>query len=338
MAVPELYTPADAPEVAALISRLYPDWALSADEVRRGDRDQQDAGHRHARAVIRATGILSTGRLSTGGALVGLAGYTQPLGQSHPRTFSAELIVAPAHRGYGFGTALFGWLAQQIQALGALSLRVTVREAEAGARRFASQRGFLEDGRSWVSSVAPCAVDLTPLPALEARLMAQGVHLLTASELALRDPDNWRAQLHALFSEVRLDVPRSEPPTPVSLSQFLAQVLDDEDFTPDAYFLAETAQDGLVGLSDLYRTPASPDLFVGLSGVRRSWRRRGVATALKLRGLEYARRQGVARVWTDNESGNTAILSINDRLGFVRESALLSLVLRWGEWTDSAGG
>ena len=183
----------------------------------------------------------------------------------------------------------------------------------------------------------PCAVDLTPLPALEARLEAQGIHLLTASELALKDPDNWRAQLHALFSEVRLDVPRSEPPTPISLSQFLAQVLDDEDFIPDAYFLAETAQDGLIGLSDLYLTSASPDLLIGLSGVRRSWRRRGVATALKLRSLAYARQRGVGRVWTDNESGNTAILSINDRMGFVRESALLSLVLRWGERAAPAG-
>ena len=310
------FTEADAAEVAGLVSRLYPDRAISAEELLRQDHDQQAAGYHAARVVVRGPA----------GVLAGFAAYSQSLGQYHPRKFSLELIVAPESRGQGLGSALYRWATTELARHDPLSLRVSVREDDEAARRFARGRGFLEDKRYWVSSLQPALADLSGLPALEERLEGQGVRLLTAADLALHDPHGWQARIHALFSEVRLDVPRSEPPTPISLEQFCGWILDDDGFLPQAYWLAQARNGELVGLSDLYRSPASADLFIGLTGVRKPWRGLGLATALKLRGLRYAAEQGVPRVWTDNESGNAPILSINDRLGFVREPAVLSLV------------
>jgi mycothiol synthase len=319
----------DAADVAALISRLYPDRALDAGELTRLDHDQQKAGHRHGRAVLRAAG----------GALMGFAGYAQQLGQYHPRKFVLELIVAPEQRSRGLGSALHDWLLAELLPHDPLALRASVREDDAAALQFASSRSYREDRRYWVSSVNPLHADLSSLPERTARLESQGIVLLSAAELAQRDPQGWQARLHALFIEVRLDVPRSEPPTPISLGQYRAWVLDDEGYLPSAHFLAQAAAeqsrgeqraDELIGTSDVYRSPASPDLFTGLSAVRRPWRGLGVATVLKLQALQYAQSQGVPRVWTDNESGNAAILKINDRLGFVREPAQISLVYRVG--------
>ena len=312
------YQPQDAADVAALISRLYPDRALDAGELDQLDHDQQEAEHRYGRAVLR----------TRGGELAGFAGYAQRLGQFHPRKFVLELIVAPEQRGLGYGAALYDWLLTQVRPHDPLSLRASVREDDAAALHFASSRGFAEDGRFWVSTIDPAQADLSSLPGRVARLEGQGIVLLSAAELARQDPQGWGARLHALFSEVRLDVPRSEPPTPISPDQYRAWVLEDENYLPDAFFLAQSGGE-LVGQSDLYSSPASPDLFIGLTGVQRPWRGLGVATALKLRALQYAQLQGVPRVWTDNESGNAPILKINDRLGFVRQPARLRLVRRW---------
>ena len=53
------------------------------------------------------------------------------------------------------------------------------------------------------------------------------------------------------------------------------------------------------------------------------YRGRGIATALtlKLRTLEYARREGFRDIRTQNETTNTAMLHINAALGFETEPA-----------------
>ncbi|WP_424951350.1 N-acetyltransferase family protein [Deinococcus sp.] len=310
------FTPQDAADVAALISRLFPDRAVSAEEVQRMDRDQDGAGATHARAVVRAPDD----------TLAACVGYEQSLGQYHPRKFVVELIVAPEWRAQGLGTRLYDWLLSRLTPHDPLSLRVAVREEDEAALQFARQRDFREDKRYWVSSVDPALADMSALPALKLRLAERGVSLLSATELAARDPDGWQAQIHALFSEVRLDVPRSESATPISLEQYTAWILDDAGFLPDAFFLAQDGAGDLIGQSDLYRSSASRDLFIGLTGVRRPWRGLGVGKALKLRGLQYARKAGIPRVWTDNESGNAPILKVNEALGFVRKPAVLSMV------------
>ncbi len=47
--------------------------------------------------------------------------------------------------------------------------------------------------------------------------------------------------------------------------------------------------DEYVGMSNLWDDRASDALYTGLTGVKRSHRRRGIATALKVRAIAYAR-------------------------------------------------
>ncbi|ULH14902.1 GNAT family N-acetyltransferase [Deinococcus sp. KNUC1210] len=313
------FADADAPAVAALVSRLYPDRAVSATELLNFDRDQQNAGSRHARFLA----------LTPGEELAGFAAYSQSLGQFHPRRFRLELIVAPEWRQQGIGAALYAWAETQLLALDVLVLRSDVSEADEAAQRFARQRGFAEERRTWVSSLDVTHFDDAPYAGLEARLLAGGLQLLSAADLARQHPDDWHARMHTLFSEVRLDVPRTDPATPISLEQYREWILDDPGFLPQAFVLAQTLGGELVGQSDLYRSQNSRDLFIGLTGVKRAWRGLGLATALKLRGVQYAQAQGVTRIWTDNESSNAPMLRVNERLGFVREPARLSMVRHW---------
>ena len=89
---------------------------------------------------------------------------------------------------------------------------------------------------------------------------------------------------------------------------------------PDAVFIARCEGEP-VGFTGLGRD-ARP---IG-TAVLPAFRNRGIATALKRRVIDWARRNGVITLWTS--SGNPAMIRINERLGFERVSTEVRLVRR----------
>jgi len=312
------FTPADYPAVAATISAAYPDNPHTAAELETGDRQLAGDGRiQHGRLVA-----------ELGGEVVGSASYSQSPGSYNPHTFYLELAVAPQHQGRGVGAALYGRLLEAVFPLEPRSLRASAREDMARAARFWIERGFLEDSRWWESRLDVAAFDFAPYKGLEEKLRREGLTIRAVSELE-GDPE-MRRNLHALFSEVRLDVPRHEPATPIDFETWLGFIFDDPNLLPDAYFVALDGEE-YVGLTNLWRSEAGPELYTGLTGVRREYRRRGLALALKLRAVRYALEHGCPAIRTDNESTNAPMLAVNDQLGFAKLPAWIGLVKRLEE-------
>ena len=72
----------------------------------------------------------------------------------------------------------------------------------------------------------------------------------------------------------------------------------------DAWFVALDRGE-YVGMTEFLSNQADPDLFdIGVTGVLRSHRRREIATALKLRGIEFAQKRGIRELRTWNASNN----------------------------------
>jgi len=69
-------------------------------------------------------------------------------------------------------------------------------------------------------------------------------------------------------------------------------------------------------LNNLWKSEIEKGINTGLTGVRREYRRKGIATALKHTGLIWAKNQGYEWIRTDNVDTNTGMLSINIRVGF----------------------
>jgi ribosomal protein S18 acetylase RimI-like enzyme len=296
------------------VARPHEPW--SAEELRQRQREQAAWGY--TAGVIVAHG---------GETVQGVAAYSQNPGAYHPHRFVLELAVAPEWQGRGVGGALWTALHGTLREHGAQEVRLLAREDHPVAPGFLTRRGFVADKRYFTSALDVTAFEDAPYRALPARLAAQGIFLHSLAALREAETPDLEARLHALMSEVRVDVPRADPATPLSFEVFMEAVLGDPGLLPGAYLVAEHAGK-YIGQTALFRSPVSPELFTGLTGVARAWRGRGVATALKVAAIGAARALGAATIRTDNASDNAPMLHLNDRLGFVRDPATVSYLRR----------
>jgi len=137
---------------------------------------------------------------------------------------------------------------------------------------------------------------------------------VTPAELENIDPQ-WRHKLHLLDSELEQDVPSPDAPKKTSFEDFEKHILKNPNFIADAFFVALDNGE-IVGESSLWVSETDRErLITGSTGVGRSHRRRGIATALKLHAIVYARQHGIKIIVTDNEENN-AMYQINLMLGF----------------------
>src|SRR5205823_7130788 len=114
---------------------------------------------------------------------------------------------------------------------------------------------------------------------LEEQLRTQGVEIKTFRELETDHPGR-NHKLYALENELVMDVPNMDERTPITYDTFM-HTINSPYMLTDAYFVA-LCNDEYIGVNTLYRSRASNHLQTGLTGVKRAYRRRGIATALKL--------------------------------------------------------
>jgi hypothetical protein len=101
---------------------------------------------------------------------------------------------------------------------------------------------------------------------------------------------------------------------------------EDPGFMPDGWFIALDGYE-LVGVASLSKQGEDFDVLEsGLTGVRRGYRRRELATALKCRAIAFARHLGALTIETFNEENNP-MFALNQKLGFKAQPAEVD----WGK-------
>jgi predicted GNAT superfamily acetyltransferase len=94
---------------------------------------------------------------------------------------------------------------------------------------------------------------------------------------------------------------------------------------PEGYMIAKDG-DKYVGMSTVWKAQKDPKgLYQGLTGVVRDYRGQGIAVALKLKVIEFARNHKYEKLKTWNDSTNAPMLGINVKLGFKREVGWITL-------------
>jgi GNAT superfamily N-acetyltransferase len=225
----------------------------------------------------------------------------------------AGIRVPPERRGQGVGSALFEACAARLRDLGKTAVRINVREDNDEARRFLGGLGFTEIGRNQF-----VALDLSTLPD-GAPAAPDGFTIVSLAERPDFAHGAWQVD-----HETTGDIPGPDGKNQMGWEVF--QKLLTKPGLDHRLVLVAVVGDEVVGLALLSRNAADPSLASHwMTGVRRPWRRRGIAAALKEHQLATARALGVRKVRTLNELRNEPIRRLNERLGYEREPDVIVL-------------
>jgi len=246
--------------------------------------------------------------------MVGVAGCMPDRWSPASDAAFCGVSVLPDYRRRGIGTQLANAISAHARSLGKRGLLVGVWEDSADGVAFARRRGFEE-----VARLRVVALDLTE-PGREPEVVAPpGV---TIERMA--DDDAFRRELYEVAAEVEADVP--------SVSGVEPSIPPFEDWCRRSFktallehsFVARAGGE-IVAYAILGATADARVAFHEMTGVRRAWRGRGLAKALKLAQIASARAAGVRELSAMNEETNAPMRAINAALGYRPRPAKLSL-------------
>ncbi len=217
-------------------------------------------------------------------------------------TLYAIARVLPEARRQGAGSALYEALSAHAQSLGLQHLWGRVFDSE--GLRFALSRGFEEFGREIESVLTitspPAAVPPPP-----------GVDITS-----LGDRPDLAPAAHAIDAEAVPDIPTGAELAAGPYETWRATNLEGPSALPHACTVALAGSE-VVGYAALLARRAEPGTAEHqLTAVRRAWRGRGIATALKSAQIVWAAENGFERLVTYNDEANGAMRGINAKLGY----------------------
>lgn len=316
--------PDDYPQMAAVRNASQPDWPTSAEEMAHQDA-QRDPKLYHTQIVA-----------EQGGQIVGLGGIGHDDFSFEEWRYWGGLNVHPQARGQGIGTAIYDELLRQMQERGARELRTGLSDKpqDAAGLAFLEKRGWQRAWERFESELNTKNIDLHAFDSLMQQVEAGGVQLLSLAELA-SDPERNR-KLWELDWLLFQDVPLGTVLTKKELEQWAKEELDDPQLQTEFSFVAVDphANDPLtgnyVGYSTLGLSPGG-FYYIGMTGMRREYRGRGIAKALKVAAMRALDAVGGGLIRTFNDAPNVAMIKMNQELGFTRTAAIYRYELHLGE-------
>jgi mycothiol synthase len=208
-------------------------------------------------------------------------------------------------RRQGIGTTLFAAVSELARASRWTELYTVARHDDADTIAYVGKRGFRETMR-----MQQLALDLDAAGEPGPRHVPDGVELLPLTPELERKTYEAAREIHPDFPD--------EPGFVGEIEQWRREELP-QHVLRDCTFVAVAAGEA-VGYATLLDADDGVGLH-GVTGVRRAWRGRGVAHALKQAQVAAARARGLRELRTTTSSANGPMLRVNERLGYRRDVA-----------------
>jgi len=223
----------------------------------------------------------------------------------------ADVAVVPQRRNIGIGSAVLAEVSERARALGKPALQIEVQKSDASSRSFLERRGFEKVGGEEAVSLRLGTEQHPSVP-------PEGIRIASRRER----PDVVEA-MYGVYVECDQDVPGSG--SPMTLEGWRALDIDRPSRSPDLAFIAFDREE-VVGyaVADIF----GDEGYHGFTAVKRAWRRRGVATALKRAQIAAATQIGLKRLVTGSEERNLPMRTLNERLGYQPDPELSVVLMR----------
>ena len=236
----------------------------------------------------------------------------------HPRKFMAGILVDPEQQCRGVGRAIYTRVEEELSSRNAMLAWTMAKEDLPRRIEFFQRRGFSERTRNWESRIDLSAANTAPFHRYMDKALKDGITFTTLAEEQRRGQDSLR-KIHELVQLIQADMPREADFTPLSYEDWRTYSLKNPQLLPEGYFLAKDGPN-FVGMSNVHQIDSEPSVLnQDDTGVIREYRGRGIATALKLKVIEFGKKNGYRTIKTWNESSNNPMLAINIKLGFKRQ-------------------
>jgi GNAT superfamily N-acetyltransferase len=228
------------------------------------------------------------------------------IGPHRPELVFTLVTVLFEHRRRGAGTGLYEAISAWTAERGLDTIEVPVLDNDPESVAFAERRGFVEDRRE--KGVVLHLAEIEPRPVDP----PQGVEIVSWAER----PELARG-IYEVALEASPDVPGYEDEQAEPFEDWLAHDMQGSGDKPEATFVAVAAGDEVVGYSKFSLTAAQPTTaHHDMTGVKRAWRGRGIARALKAKQIGWAKENGYEELHTRNDERNAPIRHLNREFGY----------------------
>lgn len=293
--------PDDYPRIAEILT-LTTDTPSTAERLAEGDAKLPPSTIRH-----RLVAVSQDGTIAAYGSAVRSA--FAPPGQ-----FTVRVFTHPAFRRRGAGSMLWDALVEFARQQGATRLATAAQDDDPEGIAFIEQRGFKRVRHIFESQTDLTEHDGSAYAHVVTALEAAGIRFYTLAE---QPGEETERALYALDMLVAGDNPGEELGEFPAFAEWRQMMLRRQGQRPEFIGIAADGERP-VGFTTMYTTTV-PGLFdIGFTGVRREYRGRGIALALKVRAAQVALRFGATALRTGNDSRNGPMLTVNQKLGYKR--------------------
>jgi len=213
------------------------------------------------------------------------------------------ITVLAGKRRRGAGTALYEALSRWASERGARELEVSVSGDDPESLSYAQRRGFIEVRRQ-----VGLVLSLAGVSPLRVQPPA-GIEIVTWAQR----PELARG-MYEVDLEIHPDIPGFEDVAVEPFEDWMAHNMQRPTDSPEATFIALAGEE-VVGFAKLSLT-APTAAGNAMTAVKRAWRGRGIAGALKATEINWALANGYTELHTSNEERNAPINRLNSRLGY----------------------
>ncbi|MFW6040313.1 MAG: GNAT family N-acetyltransferase [Thermoplasmatota archaeon] len=291
----------DYSEIVRLEEKVYPDMKTSEKSYRFRDKNRAEKC-KHQRYIAQIDD-----------KVIGHGFYTQWEGSYQPGKFFIYILIHPDYQGIGYGLKFYQRILEELKEYDPVKLVCSAREDKERAIRFIKDRDFKETMKMWEAELKVNEFDFDEYSGLQGKLSEEGIVLTSLAELEMNE--NNKKKLYELNEDIMEDVPMPDEYTRTDYERFIKRTFDHPEFFPEGYIIA-TKDDDFIGLSRHWLKDEENALFTGLTGVRRGYRGKGIATAMKVEAIKTAKENDIKKIKTMNETGNEDILHINKKMGF----------------------